>query len=121
MNITAQSVVPNTRANVCSSVPLGCGRAAGMRVDPDPRELLRPPARVDLLVKEVRHRLVVEFDVDRRADLFDQRDVFDQQQVAGGGQAEPADLGAAQVTQEQEFRPGRGREPQHRPFRLRRR
>ncbi len=92
-----------------------------MRLDPKPPELRGRPARVDLLVEEVCDRPVVEFDVDCGADLFDKRDVFDPQQVARGGQAEPADLGAAEVTQEEEFGPGRGCEPQDRPFRLRRR
>ena len=61
--------------------PARLRRAARMGVDPDPAELLRLAAGVDLGVKEVGHRLVVERHVDRRASLPDQADVFHQQEV----------------------------------------
>ena len=83
MNITAQSARPNTRANVASSVPLGSGDIAGMRVHPDPSELFRPAACIHLVVEEVGHRLVVELDVHPRAGLLHEPHIFDEQQIVG--------------------------------------
>lgn len=58
--------------------PARLGRTAGMRVQPKACELFGPPARVDLLVEEIRHRSIVEFDVSGRAGLDDESDIFDQ-------------------------------------------
>jgi hypothetical protein len=52
-------------------------RVARMSVDPDSAELFRPATRIDLIVKEVGHRLVVELDVRPSAGLLDELDIFD--------------------------------------------
>ena len=46
---------------------------------PDPPKLFRPPARIDLIVEEVGHRLIVERDVDPGASLVDELHIFDKQ------------------------------------------
>lgn len=74
------------------------GRVARVRVNPDPRELLRLAAGVDLGVKKVGHRLVFELDVGPGGGLSDERDVLDQQQIVGRRNPEPADLGFTFVT-----------------------
>ena len=74
-----------------------------MRVNPDSRELFRLPSGIDLLVEEIGNAVVVELDGDDRADLFDQLNVFDEQQIVGVGDAESADFGGADVTQVQQL------------------
>ena len=54
------------------------GRIAGMRVQPQSEEPLRRQTGVNLLVKEVGHRFVVEFDGNDRRLLPDQPHVFDE-------------------------------------------
>jgi hypothetical protein len=47
-----------------------------MSVDPDSAELFRPATRIDLVVKEVGHRLIVELDVRPGAGLLDEFDIL---------------------------------------------
>ena len=54
------------------------GRIAGMRVQPQSEEPLRRQAGIDLLVEEVGHRFVVEFDGNDRRLLADQPHVFNE-------------------------------------------
>lgn len=49
-----------------------------MGVYPDPAKLLRSEAGIDLIVKEIRYRLIVEGNMDQRAGLFYQLQVLDQ-------------------------------------------
>jgi hypothetical protein len=77
-----------------------------MGVDPHAAEGLRRQAAIHLPVEEVGHGLVVEANRYARAILPDKLDVFEIEQVLGCGNAEAAHLGLAQVTQEQELRPG---------------
>ena len=79
--MTAQSERPNTRANVASSVPLGSGEWPGCVCIQSRANCLRPSAGIDLVVKEVGHRLVIELDHRPRAGLHDELHVFDEQQV----------------------------------------
>ena len=44
-----------------------------MRVHPNPSKLFGPPSRIHLIVKEIRDRLVVEFDDQAVADFFDEQ------------------------------------------------
>ena len=112
MNITAQSVRPKTRANVSSSVMLGSGKLPGWVWTQIRAELLGPAAQVHLPVEEVGHGLVVEGHRGPGAYLPHKLDVLDVEQVVGRGDAEAADLGVAQVAQEEQLRPGGGTEPQ---------
>ena len=84
------------------------GRVAGMRVNPDPAKLLGTQPAINLLIKELGDRLVLEGDRDDRAVLAHQHEVFDQQQIVSGGNPEAPDFGLAEITQEQELGP-RGR------------
>lgn len=86
----------------------GPSRIARMRVDPDPPELLGSQASIDLLIEVLGHRIVVERDGDHGAALADEHEVFNQQQVISSGDAEAADFGLAEITQEQQLGP-RGR------------
>ena len=92
----------------------GRGRIAGMRVQPQSEEPLRRKAGVNLLVKEVGHRIVVECDGNDRRPLSDQPHVFNEQQVALGAHAKSADFGVSQITQKQQLRPGKRTESQRR-------
>ena len=83
-----------------------------MGVDPEAAHLLRPSPGIHLAIEEIGHRIVVEDDRDATADLADEQNVFDIQQIVGRRNSEPADLGFAQVTQAQEFRPGNGTQPE---------
>jgi hypothetical protein len=54
----------------------GIGRIAGMGVNPDPPELVRPAAEGDLLLKEVGDRQIVKRDERFRTLLLNERDVL---------------------------------------------
>ena len=77
-----------------------------MSVDPDSGELLGPSPCIVLLIKQVGDRFIVEGNVSPGADLRDQLEILDQQQVVGGGDSKSADLGRPAITQEQQLRPG---------------
>jgi hypothetical protein len=49
-----------------------------MSVDPDPTKLLRAESGIDLIVKEIRHRFIIEGNMDHRAGLFHELQVLDQ-------------------------------------------
>ena len=85
-----------------------------MGVQPDPAELIGPPSLIDLLLKEIRHRLIFESHRHNRRHLRDQDQVFDQQQIVGRRDPEPANLGRTAVTQEDPLRPGRRTEAERR-------
>ncbi len=82
-----------------------------MGVNPHAREFLRPPTEIDLLVEEFGHRIVREGHCHGRADLWDQDEVLDQQQVITGRNPKATNFGLTDITQEQEFRPGCRTEP----------
>src|SRR5205085_4067455 len=65
----------------------GLWRIAGVRMHPDPRKSLRRQARIDLPVKVIGHRLIIEADRDFTAELLDETDVFHQQQIVLGRDA----------------------------------
>lgn len=80
----------------------------------NPRELFRLPSGVDLLVKKVRHRAVVELNGHGGTALLHEPDIFDQERIMGGRDSEAADFGGAEVAPEQQFRPSRRRESETR-------
>jgi len=82
-----------------------------MGVNPHPRKTFRRQATIDLLVKEIRHRPVVELHGHGGTDLLYQANVFNQQRILGDGDSEAADFGGAEVAPIQQFRPGGRREP----------
>ena len=92
----------------------GVRRIAGVGVNPDPATLFRATTEVDLLLKVLSHRDVIERDKCLGATLADKLDLLDQQQVIRASDAERADFGRADVTQEQQLGPGCRREPQAR-------
>ncbi|MCH7728981.1 MAG: hypothetical protein IH991_21235 [Planctomycetes bacterium] len=51
-------------------------------------------------------RFIIERNMGPGADLFDNLNVFNEQQVVARRDAEPADLGVSIITQEQQLRPG---------------
>lgn len=69
------------------------------------------PPGVDLLVKKVRHRAVVELHGHGGTTLLHEPDIFDQEQIMSGRDSEAADFGGAEVAPIQQFRPGGRREP----------
>ena len=82
-----------------------------MRMQPDSRELVRPASQVDLSVEEIRHGIIRERNGYRAGGLFDQCQVSHVEQVVFVGYAKGTDLGRAQITQVEQFGPGRGAEP----------
>ena len=76
-----------------------------MRVQPQPCELFGLAALVDLSVKEVSHRLVIERHVCPGTSLLDELHVLDEQQVVVGSDSESTDFRFAVITQEQQLRP----------------
>ena len=72
-----------------------------MGVDPNSGELFRSPSCVNLLVKEIGYRFIVECNMRPGADLFDKLHILDEQQVVAGCDTESANLGVPEVTQEQ--------------------
>ena len=92
----------------------GARRVAGVGVYPDPPALFGGASEIDLLLEVLSHRDVVERDECLGAALADELDLADQQQVIRAGDAERADFGRADVTQEQQLGPGCRREPQAR-------
>ena len=69
------------------------------------------PTEIDLLVKVLGHGVVYERNGDGRADLWDQDEVLDQQQVVGCRNSKATHLSVTEVSHEQEFRPGCRTEP----------
>ena len=82
-----------------------------MGVNPQSRKTFRRQAAIDLLVKEIRHRPVVELHGHGGTDLLYQANVFNQQRILVGGDSEAADFGGAEVAPIQQFRPSGRREP----------
>ena len=72
-----------------------------MGVNPNARELFRLPPGVDLFVKKVRHRAVVELNGHGGTALLHEPDVFDQERISGIRDSEAADFGGAEVAPEQ--------------------
>ncbi len=68
---------------------------------PNPAKLLRSSPSVNLLVKEIGDRFIVEGNMCPRASLSDKLYVLDKQQVVAGCNAKSADLSVTIVTQEQ--------------------
>ena len=92
----------------------GARRVAGVGVNPDPPALFGAATEVDLLLKVLSHRDVIERDKRLGTALADELNLADQQQVIGASDAERPDFGRADVTQEQQLSPGCRREPQAR-------
>ena len=78
----------------------GLGRVAGMRVQPDAGELLRPAACVHLGLEEVGHGQIVKGDAGHGHVLLDAAKLLDPQQVVGCWQCR---------SRRSRFRPGPGR------------
>ena len=89
-------------------------RVSGMGVDPRAGELLGATACIDLLVEELGDRRIVELDRDRRAALPHEPDIFDQEQIVGRTDPEPAHFRVTLIPQIQEFGPRRGAEAEYR-------
>jgi len=85
---------------------------AGVRMDPKSPKLRWMKTIVDLLVKELRHRQIVELHAGVRAGLSHQANIGYQQRILSACDPEAADLRVSQVTQRKELGPGRRREPQ---------
>jgi hypothetical protein len=90
----------------------GFGRIGGVCVNPDPGELLRRAAEVDLLLEVVGDPLVREPDRDRGAELGNELDVLDQEGVFHRRDPEPADFRRSEVAEVLELGPGVGGEPE---------
>ena len=71
---------------------------ARMRVQPDATKLLGSSPEIDLLIKEIRDRIVVKRNVGPGTGLPDQLHVFDQQQVVSSGDPETAHFRVPIVT-----------------------
>ena len=69
-----------------------------MGVDPDSTKLLRAESCIDLIVKEIRHRFIIEGNMDHRAGLFHELQVLDQQQIRRGRDSKAADLRMSIIT-----------------------
>jgi hypothetical protein len=61
-------------------------------MDPDPSKLLRPPSRIDLLIKELGNCDIIKGDRHGRARLPHQDEVFNQEQVCGVRDPESANF-----------------------------
>ena len=83
-----------------------------MSVNPDTSKRFRLASCIALLVKIVSDRRIVEGDRHRRALLFDELHVFNQQQIIRGRNAEATDLRVTVVTEIQQLRPRIRREPE---------
>ena len=81
-------------------------RTPRVRMNPDPGKLFRMPACVDLIVKEIGDRRIVESDGDFSAGLADQDDVPDESGLPGIGNPEPTNFGGSAVTQVDQLGPG---------------
>lgn len=88
------------------------GTVARMSMNPDSRELFRSPTQVDLLVEELGHGFIHKRHRDWRADLRDQDEFLNQQQIVGAGDPEPSHFGIAEITQEQQLGPRGRAEPE---------
>ncbi|MBL9090912.1 MAG: hypothetical protein JNL96_06785, partial [Planctomycetaceae bacterium] len=71
--------------------------AARMRMDPKARKTFRRQAQINLLVKKVGNRAIVELYGYGRADLTDETHIFNQERISGGRDSEAADFGGAEV------------------------
>jgi hypothetical protein len=69
-----------------------------MGVDPDPTKLLRADSCIDLIVKEIRHRFIIEGNMDHRAGLFHELQVLDQQQIRRGCDSKSANFRITIIT-----------------------
>ncbi len=69
-----------------------------MGVDPDSTKLLRAESCIDLIVKEIRHRFIIEGNMDHRAGLFHELQVLDQQQIRRGCDSKATDLRMSIIT-----------------------
>ena len=85
-----------------------------MRVQPYPAKVRGMATLIDLFVKEVRHRVVVESNGHAGALLLHEPDVLDEHRVVGFGDCEPTDFRRAVVTQEQQLGPRVRGEPERR-------
>ena len=83
-----------------------------MRVDPDPREPLRPQAGIDLTIEVVSDRLVVEFDGGRSTILAEHLDVVDIEQIVGRRDGKAAHLGRPEIAEKDQLPPGGRTKPQ---------
>ncbi len=94
------------------------GAVPRMGMYPEASELFWPPTKIDLSVEILGHRVVIEGDSDGRAELWDQDELLDQQEVVGCRDPESANFGLSHITQEQEFGPRCRAESQRRsqPF-----
>lgn len=90
----------------------GIGRFAGMGVNPNASKLFWSASGIALLVKVVSDSRVVEGNRHRRALLFNELHVFNQQQIVSGRDAEAANLRITVVTEIQQLRPRIRREPE---------
>jgi len=80
-------------------------------MQPDSSELLRLSAKVDLSVKEIADRTIIELDTDARHLLFDDDEIHYREQVVRVRDAEATDFTGRLVSEVQEFGPRRGAEP----------
>ena len=85
-----------------------------MCVNPDPSKLFGTQPAINLAVEELGDRIVLERDRDDGTVLAHEDEVFNEQQVIGGGDPEAADFGLAEITQEQELGPRRRMKAEHR-------
>ena len=90
----------------------GLSGVAGVGVDPDPTELFRLSALVDLVVEELGDGGVIEGNVHLVAALRHEGNVTDVEQIARVGDAESADFGRAEITQTEQLGPRGRAEPQ---------
>ncbi len=79
----------------------GVGRRPRMAVDPDSGKLLWPTTGIDLVIEELSHRPVIECHGDWRAVLLKQHELIHIKQIGGAGDAETADFGGPEISQEQ--------------------
>ncbi len=68
-------------------------------MNPDSTKLLRAKACIDLIVKEIRDRIIVESHMSQRAGLFHQLQILHQQQIVLRGNPKASDFGVTIITQ----------------------
>lgn len=78
-----------------------------MGMNPDPYKLFRSPSLSNLIFKEIRHRVIVEYDRDGSSFLPHEDDILDQQQVIRSADPEAPDFCRSHIPEEQQLRPRR--------------
>ena len=83
-----------------------------MGMKPSPGELFGLASGIHLAVKIVRHGLIIQRHGRHVADLADQFDIFEVEQIIVGRDAEATDFASARIAEVKQLGPGRGAQSQ---------